>query len=349
MEVVFRADASSKMGTGHLMRCLALAQYCADHGAGVTFVTACDNPVLLQRLHSEGFHVVRIEHPYPDPSDWDTTEAVLQKNPGAWVVLDGYHFDTTYQDSIRSSGHELLVWDDAAHLGCYSTDVILNQNLHAGTLNYHCKGQCDLLLGNKYVVLRREFDSFKTWNREIPSVAKNILVTLGGADRENHTLKVVKGLLLLDLHDINIRVVLGPANCHYHAIREAVTGSVHDIKLIQHTEEIAQSMAWADLAISSGGSTVWELAFMATPTVVGCLSDVEALSVAGLRAAGICLCFGWYGDFDSSQIASLIEDCIYDSQWRQNSSDRSRELFDGRGAERVFQRIVKGCGTWRTA
>ena len=132
--LLIRTDANSHIGTGHLMRCLALAQAWQSQGGEAVFVTECNSEGLLRRLSEEGFQVISIERPHPDPADWWLTSKVLAVYPGAWVVLDGYHFDSSYQLHIKEAEHPLLVIDDKAHLDHYYADVVLNQNIHAGQM-----------------------------------------------------------------------------------------------------------------------------------------------------------------------------------------------------------------------
>ena len=89
--LLIRADANTRIGTGHLMRCLALAQAWKDSDGGVIFITDCESAGLLQRLSDEGFQIVTLDRSYPDPGDWEATSQVLAAHPNAWVVLDGSH------------------------------------------------------------------------------------------------------------------------------------------------------------------------------------------------------------------------------------------------------------------
>ncbi len=156
-KLIFRADALTGTGSGHVMRCLALGQAWEDAGGSVVFVTACQNDGLLQRLKQAGFDVYQLIKPYPDPGDWEYTKDILAAYPNVWLVLDGYHFDETYQKQIKETRHRLLVIDDMAHLKHYYADIILNQNLHAKGLPYSREPYTRLLLGTKYVLLQREF------------------------------------------------------------------------------------------------------------------------------------------------------------------------------------------------
>ena len=180
--MIIRTDASIQIGSGHMMRCLALGQAWKDAGGKVTFVTACQSDGLLQRLREEEFDIHLLARPYPDPGDWNYTKNILAAHPNAWVVLDGYHFNEAYQQCVKEAGHRLFVINDMAHLKHYYADIVLNQNLHAEQLRYSCEPYTRLLLGTRYVLLRREFLRWQGWQREIPDIACKVLVTLGGSD-----------------------------------------------------------------------------------------------------------------------------------------------------------------------
>jgi len=155
--LIIRTDASIQVDTGHFMHCLALAQAWKDAGGEVIFITACQSDGLLQRLREEEFDVRLLDRPYPDTADWESTSAILAAHPETWIVLDGYQSDEAFQQRVKGAGHRLLVMDDVAHLNHYHADIVLNQNLHAEQLHYSCEPCANLLLGARYVLLRREF------------------------------------------------------------------------------------------------------------------------------------------------------------------------------------------------
>ena len=198
--LVIRADANSQIGIGHVMRCIALAQTWQDRGGKVTFLSHCDSEALHQRIIDEGFDFIPIEKPCPKPNDLSFTlkmlSAISHKLSAAslWLALDGYHFTPDYQKAIRENGYKLLVIDDMAHLDHYHADILLNQNIYASSLHYSCDRETVKLLGCEYVLLRREFLKYKDWKREIPEKAKKILVTMGGSDPDDVTLKVIRAL-----------------------------------------------------------------------------------------------------------------------------------------------------------
>jgi len=337
--LLIRADASSKIGTGHLMRCLALAQAWKDAGGKVAFITACRNEGLLERLREEGFEVHLLSSSYPDPGDWEVTKNVLAGHPDAWVVLDGYHFDEVYQKRIKDAGNRLLVIDDMAHLKHYYADIVLNQNLHAEDLHYSCEPYTKLLLGTKYVLLRREFLAWRGWKREIPEVARRVLVTLGGSDLGNYTLKVIQALQKVDILGLEATVVIGASNPHADVLKKAVEQSRIPIRLIQNAKNMPELMAWADVAISSAGTTVWELVFMGVPTMVGLTAPIEKFLVNGLGKYGLFVNIGRFNRLYADQLMDILNELMRNERKRRDMIVLSQHLVDGVGYTRILEHL----------
>lgn len=338
--LLLRADANAQIGTGHLMRCLALAQAWQAEGGAVTFITACDSAGLQQRLSDEGFQTVLLKRVYPDPSDWDATSAVLAARPDAWVTLDGYHFDPAYQRRIKNAGHPLLVIDDMAHLDYYHADVVLNQNIHAEQLDYTHGPDTRLLLGTEYALLRREFWPWRGWQREISAVAHKILVTMGGGDAENVTLKVIQALQMLPLPGLEAVVVVGGGNPHYTALEAAVIATPW-IRLARNIANMPELIAWADLAVSAGGSTCWELAFMGLPSLLVSLAENQRAVASGMTQAGAALNLGDHHELTSMRLAKTLTQELPRMTHRATLAQNGRGLVDGQGSRRVVDYMQK--------
>lgn len=341
MTLLIRADANTRMGTGHLMRCLALAQDWQAQGGQAIFITACESDELLRRLSDEGFTIIILEKPHPDLADWRTTSQVLTAYPGAWVVLDGYHFDPLYQRQVKEAGHPLLVIDDTAHLDHYYADVVLNQNINAAQLDYACEPDTRLLLGTRYTLLRREFWPWRGWKRETPDVAHKVLVTLGGGDPDNQTLKVVRALQKVDVDGLEATVVVGASNPHSREIESAARG-LPATRLVRDVSNMAELMARADVAVTAGGSTCWEIAFLGLPSVLLVLADNQKGIAKGLNEAGAALKLGWYKEVTSKQIAGALSHLVSSHKQRQLMSHNGQSLVDGIGGERIVSTIVEG-------
>ena len=153
-----------------------------------------------------------------------------------------------------------------------------------------------LLLGTRYVLLRREFWPWRGWRREIPAVARKVLVTLGGGDPDNVTLKVIRALAQVEIEGLEAVVVVGPANPHLEELQAAVKDTPHPIRLESNVTNMPELMAWADVAITAGGSTCWETAFMGLPICCNdWLKPIRSAPIAqGEKAIRIVVEPGWY-------------------------------------------------------
>ena len=338
-QLIIRADASTQIGTGHLMRCLALAQAWKDAGGQVTFITACQSDDLLQRLREEGFNIHMLAHPYPAPGDWDYTKDILAANPNAWVVLDGYHFDEAYHQQVKQAEHRLLVIDDTTHLKHYYADIILNQNLHAEKLHYSCEPYTRLLLGTRYVLLRREFLAWKGWKREVTRIARKVLVTIGGGDPKNQTLKVIKALQRIDIAGLEAIVVIGAINPHADALEAAIRQSRIPIRLIRNATNMPELMTWSDVAISTAGTTAWELAFMGTPAALCIQVDNQRKVAEELSLASTAVSLGRTHRIGIPELVENLGALLRDSKHRRSMVERIKVLVDGEGVNRVMMHI----------
>jgi UDP-2,4-diacetamido-2,4,6-trideoxy-beta-L-altropyranose hydrolase len=353
--LLIRADASSEIGTGHILRCLALAQAWQTRGGVATFISYCQNRTLSNRIIDEGFNFVPVEKPHPDPSDLNAaldelSAKIDQPSPAGWLVLDGNHFDTPYQKAIKKAGYQLLVIDDMNHLPYYDTDILLNQNIHAERLRYPCNADTRLMLGTSYALLRDEFLSWRGWKREIPDVAHKLLVTLGGSDSKNVTLKVIQALNSMNDLDLEVRIVIGPSNLNTDSLKRELTSSPFAFDLLTSVKDMPGLMTWADMAISAGGSTCWEMAYMGLPNIIIVLDDNQESVAEGLEKEGCSISVGNQTRFESKTISKEIKRIIFEKEVRKVMSEKGQNLIDGLGAVRVLKELAyihsKKLGDW---
>ena len=340
MNLLIRADANAQIGTGHVMRCLALAQAWQDADGLAIFVMAMEASALKARLRSEGMEIV---HPSAQPGSADDaiqTANLAQQRGAPWIVIDGYHFGAGYQRMIKDAGLRLLAIDDNGHAEHYYADLVLNQNLHAHQgLYINREPSTQLLLSSRYVLLRREFLKWRGWKREIPKVAHKVLVTLGGSDPDNVTLKVIQSLQQVKVDDLEVVVVVGASNPHYEELQSAVRDSHLAIHLESNVTNMPELMAWADVAVSAGGSTSWELAFMGLPNLVLILADNQRPIAERLDTMGGAVNLGWHASLPSAKIARAVTQLLVTAKQREEMARRGRELVDGKGATRVLTHI----------
>ena len=343
MNLIIRADANTKIGIGHVMRCLAIGQAWQDKGGDVIFLIATENRRVEARLRSEGFKVISINAKPGTDDDSLETANLAQKSGVKWVVVDGYHFGADYQRIIKDSGIGLLFLDDNGHAEHYFADIVLNQNIYAQRELYKSKEPyTKLMLGTEFALLRREFLKWCNWKREIPDVARKVLITLGGSDPENITLKVIQSLEKIEAERLQVNVVLGGAKPNIESIRSPAQTSRHDIRVGKNVKDIPKRMADADIAFSAGGSTCWELAFMGLPTCVAIIAENHSRNAQTLSEQGVALKIGLSDSRDINKTASVVGDLIKDRKRREEITYMGRPKDDGLGAKRVFKAIFLG-------
>ena len=343
--LIIRADAIPTIGIGHFMRCVALAQTWKAKGSAAIFLSHCQNDYLINRIESEGFYFIPIANSHPDPDDLEITLDFLSRcqsvNPTAnsWLAIDGYHFDESYQRMVRNRGFKVLLIDDHHHLPDYSYDVILNQNIGAETLDYSCSFAKNRLLGTRYVLLRKEFLDHSGDKDTTKETARNVLVTLGGADLENATLLVLKGLKFLRLRNINLKLVVGPANLNLAELESELYGSPIDYEIIRSPNDMPGLISWADVAISAAGSTCWELAFMGIPSAVLVLADNQEIIAKGLEKKRAAVNLGRVEALTMEKFGACFRPLMTSKAMRMELIRNQRKLVDGMGAERVIRQM----------
>jgi UDP-2,4-diacetamido-2,4,6-trideoxy-beta-L-altropyranose hydrolase len=334
-QLFIRADATFQIGIGHLMRCIALAQKWMSSGGSVTFITHCESENLRQKICEEGFNLVRLKGSHPQSSDFETTCSIVNKSKQSWLILDGYHFTPDYQKAIRNTGIKLMIIDDYNHHPVYDVDFILNQNIGAEFFRYNCDSNATQLLGCDYTILRKEFRQYKQNKRVILQKANRIIVTMGGADPDNITLKVLNTLDLLGDSSLDVKIIAGPSNHNADSLRTAASQSLFNCEIYHDVEKMSVLMDWADLAIGAGGSTCWELAFMGVPSLIIIVDDNQEKIAHGLEEKGVIINLGWHSLLDEKECAEKIQGLLFDQNKRAIMSQQSKQIIDGTGVDRI--------------
>lgn len=333
--ILIRADANPQLGTGHVMRCLALAQAWQDAGGKAVFVARALPAGIWTRLESEHIDVIELAEGLTELQDAQQASEVALRVKADWVVADGYGFGEAFQREIYSAGLKLLLLDDYGHARHYSANLVLNQNASADEMHYASReGGTRLLLGPRYALLRREFLSWRDWKREISETVRTVLVTLGGADSGNASGEIVRALAQAAPAGWQVKIIAGPANPNRGALRRQIENCVGNLELISGDADMPRLMAWADLAISAAGSTLWELLFMQVPTLAVCVAENQRANAERLRIET-----GMPVHFFQNAPLDLNLDFLplaHSQSARAKLAAKGREMVDGEGAARVI-------------
>lgn len=303
MKVVFRADASLLIGTGHVMRCLTLADALAQRGSDCEFICREHEGNLIDYIRQRGFQVNAL--PVLDRNTCDTQSILsnqVHTNPrhshwlGAtqvqdakaclsifsaiqpdWLIVDHYALDARWEQVQASICRRVMVIDDLADRP-HICDLLLDQTFGRDPSDYVAlvPEYCQVVCGSKFALLRPEFAALRAYSlqrREIPRL-KKLLITLGGVDKDNITGKVLTALLEIRLPlDCEITVIMGATAPWLSAVQQLAQKFYCPCQVLVGVSNMAQLMAESDLAIGAAGSTTWERCCVGLPTLMLTVAD----------------------------------------------------------------------------
>jgi UDP-2,4-diacetamido-2,4,6-trideoxy-beta-L-altropyranose hydrolase len=339
MRLVFRPELSPEIGTGHLMRCWALAQACLAQGSEALF-TLHRCPYSLQaRLSQPGIDITELNQ----PSNTDELAAAVARFGAEAVVLDGYGIDSGYRRAVAALGLPVLAVDDGNLAFPLHADIVLNSSPAARGEDYALSAPAArLLLGPAFAPLRGEFLE-PGMVAERPGSGNRVLVTFGGSDPAGLTLPVSLALLERLPAEAGLDIVVGAAHAAPAPLEQMAATWAARITLHRNTSQMAALMAASRLAVSAAGSTLWELASLAVPSVGVVVADNQAdrLDVPARD---------WFLTLDARhdpqdaawRIADRALALWQDSDLRRRQSERLRSIGVGR-------RLPEVCAALRRA
>ncbi len=321
MNVIIRTDAAEHIGIGHVIRCIALAQILQQKGVTSYFHSIAYNRDFLRRIEEEGFALVAIHSNVERGSMLDARQTVelAKQYRATWVILDGYLFGVEYQRSLKQAGLKVLCIDDMASCH-YVADMVLNQNFGAKREAYTAEEYTRFFLGSEHALVRRDFlDAAKSFRRVINPEVKHVLVTLGGVDPNNVTLKVLQALDSLKDPKLKVKIVFGHLNKNEASLRDFIQKTSLDMELIKNVHrQMPELMQWADVAISAGGSTVWEYAHLSTPLAGIILIDNQQRIIEELDKIGAIVSLGWFNERSVEDWATALKKIFNDVPLRES-------------------------------
>lgn len=337
-ELVFRADATAEIGTGHVMRCLALAQGWQDRGRATRFLCASIPRRLEEALVAQGFPVTHLPVSPGGPPDADAI--VEQAKTSDWVVVDGDAFSAEYLLRLKAGHARIMLIDDYGQRKNLSANVILNQNLNANAQLYPSTiAGTQLLLGTKYLLLRREFRA-RSQRTDFPTVARHILVTLGGTDPDNLSMRIANAARL-EPGKFLVTIATTSANPYLAQLQEFCGGMPSPATLLVDAPNMADVMANSDIAIIASGGTLWELLYLGCPVLSYSRNQAQARLLEDLALSGAVADMGAAQAFDGTALVSRIEELASSPLKRQSMSDAGARIVDGRGVDRVIEHLLQ--------
>ena len=368
MIFVFRSDASTQIGTGHVMRCLALADALAARGGNCQFICREHEGNLIDLISSKGFiahaliakaPVLCIEHASdlaaakhePAHSCWlgasqeqdakDCAEILAELHPD-WLIVDHYSLDIRWELALKAYFCKLMVIDDLAdrqHL----SDILLDQNLGRSEKDYAglLKPDTCALIGPQYALLRPEFAQWREYSlaRRTQPQLKNLLITMGGVDEGNATGQVLDALKTCELpDDLNITVVMGPHAPWLAQVQAKAKSMAWPVRVLAGVSNMAQLMADSDLAIGAAGGTAWERCAIGLPTLLLVLAENQKSGAQALQKAGAAV---MVQDINKlNQLLVPLTGLAGKPVELLQLSNAAANLTDGEGVMRVVQKML---------
>lgn len=332
--LLIRADAGLQMGTGHVMRCLALCQAWQDLGGRAELVTAGLPEPLQRRMELEQCGVHLLECPAASLQDADATAELAAQTAATAVVLDGYHFDDRYRCQLDQAGLRLLQIDDFGRPA--DGGMILNQNAWATAADYPgCSPQSTLLAGSRFALLRREFAAQRIQTPRVRDRPERILVSCGGSDPTRAVDRILLQLRAAPRLIREVVVVLGAVNDRAEEVRALAASLPFSVRIEQNCRDMAGLMRDADLAIIAAGTTSWEMACCGLPMICVVTAGNQVRVAETIAALGMGWNAGWMDDHATANVSALLQSLDGQEAILRAASERCLRQVDGQGAGRV--------------
>jgi UDP-2,4-diacetamido-2,4,6-trideoxy-beta-L-altropyranose hydrolase len=343
MNIVFRVDSSFDIGTGHIMRCLTLAEQLKKRHASVSFISRALPGNIISIIKEKGYLVfeLSIESDFNNTSfydyykkNWleDATETLeyIRNNINTidLLVLDHYGLDYKWESVLYPDVNKLMVIDDLANRE-HKCDILLDQNFYLGFKDRYYSlvpEKCKLLLGPQYVLLREEFitlaDSIKKRNGQI----NRILVFFGGTDPTNETEKALRALTNFG-EKFQVDVIVGATNPNKNNI-QAFCEKHNNYHYFTQVSNISEFMNQADLAIGAGGTTTWERCFFGLPSITIIVADNQKEATESVSSVGATVNLGMSSQVLESDVVEVINSLLQDPEKMRRLSVKSRDLVN---------------------
>lgn len=350
-----RVDASTKIGIGHFMRCLTLADAMKQRGSRIRFASRHMPEHLRDMLAAKGHEFMLLSSSSRaaisdglSHADWlgtsqhadaQDTIQVLADQTWDWLVIDHYALDARWECMLRQTAKNILVIDDIADRQ-HDCDILLDQNFYAdmhtryiGKVPPHCQ----LLLGPRYALLRGEFRQLRKQVKSRSGPVRRVLICFGGMDANNYIGRAIEALTNIDIPDLHVDVVIGSQ----HPCRKQI-----EFECVQHaftchvqTDRMAELMAAADLAIGAAGAASWERCCMGLPALIVSLADNQIEIAKGLELFGACQYIGSLEAASARVMRGAIIDLLNGAGHLMTLSEKSYSLVDGLGIDRLCEAL----------
>jgi UDP-2,4-diacetamido-2,4,6-trideoxy-beta-L-altropyranose hydrolase len=313
------------------MRSLALSEELTKRGNACYFYSKIEDDQLIKKIENVKAKFQKIKDNLIEKEDLKNLIKFSNEKNTDWIITDCYKINSNYIKELKSNGFNVLSIDDTAQIH-YHSDIVINQNVGAEKLDFSSEKYTKLLLGPKYVMMRKEL--LKVNKKIVKKDVKNILISIGGSDKDNFTLKILKLLEQIN-NDARFLVITGPFNPFYNDLEKYIRESDSKIKLIKSPKDMSKIYLESDIAISAGGSTCYELAYFGIPNIIVTIADNQIKIAQELDKQKVSIYIGKKEKLKEKLFKEKTHELINNYSLRKSMSNRGKKLVDGKGKERI--------------
>lgn len=324
MKVLIRTDASTEIGSGHVMRCLTIAEKLRSRNCNVSFFMKRLSGNLIAYVQSRGFKV--IDH-------FQTVDL---------CIIDHYEIDERWEQTIRPFVRKIVVIDDLANRQ-HDCDLIIDPNVvpnFATRYDSLVPETCVKLLGPKNLIIREEFIQERQRQRWRDGTVDQLLIFMGGTDPTNETIKVLQALQKVNSEFSHVDVVVGNGNTKSEKIKEICR--VIGYHFHQQINYMAFLMRQADFSIGAGGSTTWERCYVGLPSSNTIVAENQISATEMAANLGVAWNIGWHEDVTVQTYEQLLQRLPFHKDEIKQMSERGLKLAENRdGPNPWFEKILE--------
>ena len=349
--IAIRVDASQHIGTGHVVRCLTMAEKLKKRSVRVIFICRILLGDWTLFLREKGFETISLSTEnelWNSDRDAASTLEGLNKNQifPDWLIVDHYQIGEDWERKIRSAVAKIMVIDDLANRS-HDCDLLLDQNLYPHYASRYAElvpRSCQCLLGPHYLILRDEFRSIdRQAPKPLPSqkISLKILLTFGGSDPLSLTERVLRTLNIIssNYQNFKVRVLLGKSFSRQESLVELIKNLSFSVEILTEITEIMPQFQWADCAISAGGLTTYELAYVGLPSLIIAAVDAQAEVAVEMARLNIHQYAGHSDKLNETKFITKIEDFL-NNFFHLNSQPNIQ--IDAHGIDRILSHLFPG-------
>ena len=356
--VYFRVDSSSKIGSGHVMRCLALADFLKKKKLNTFFLKRDLDGNYIKKVKKHGHKVCVLKHKKIKKNhknyfksffykNWlETTEyqdaqeclSFFQKKRTGIVVVDHYGISKIWHDVIKKKNFKIIVIDDLADRK-YNCDLLLDSTPGRKKIEYKnlINSKCELLVGAKNFLLREEFINQKKKYLK-RKLVKKVLISMGGSDPNNSSEFIIKNLEKVKLNII-VTLIIGKNYKYFSKLKKLIKKFNTKIILKRNVNNMAKLINESDLGITTPSVTALEFCYMELPTMVITASKNQELIANNLHKLGAIIKLGFFKSLNQKYFIKKFLQIFHDHSKRLRISQNTQKICQPDGKSLVFKKI----------